>query len=44
MPDRLNAALDELERRLAAHPEQDPDVAALARAAATSEHHLRRMF
>lgn len=44
MPDRLNAALDELERRLTAHPEEDPDVAALARAAATSEHHLRRMF
>ncbi|WP_088288478.1 AraC family transcriptional regulator [Kineosporia sp. A_224] len=44
MPDRLNAALDELERGLAAHPEQDPDVTALARAAATSEHHLRRMF
>ena len=44
MPDRLNAALDELERRLTAQPGQDPDVAALARAAATSEHHLRRMF
>jgi AraC family transcriptional regulator len=44
MPDRLNAALDELERGLAMRPGEDPDVAALARAAATSEHHLRRMF
>lgn len=40
----LNAALDELERRLAAAPGDDPDVGALARTAVTSEHHLRRMF
>lgn len=40
----LNAALDALEARLAAAPGEDPDVATLARAAATSEFHLRRMF
>ena len=40
----LNAALDELERRLADDPGSDPDVTALARTAATSEHHLRRTF
>jgi AraC family transcriptional regulator len=40
--DRFNAALDLVERALA---EGAPvDVAALARAAATSEHHLRRTF
>ena len=44
MPHRLNAALDEFERRLADRPAQDPDVAALAKVAATSEYHLRRMF
>ena len=40
----LNAALDALEARLATAPGEDPDVAALARTAATSEFHLRRMF
>jgi AraC family transcriptional regulator len=44
MPHGLNAALDELERRLADRPGEDPDVAALARVAATSEYHVRRMF
>lgn len=42
MLDDLNAALDELERALEAG--EQVDVAALARRAATSEHHLRRTF
>lgn len=40
MLDRLNRALQDIEHRL----DQDIDVAALARIAATSEYHLRRMF
>ncbi|GAA4658929.1 AraC family transcriptional regulator [Kineococcus glutinatus] len=42
MLDRLNAALDLLERDLTGGA--PVDVTALARAAATSEHHLRRTF
>jgi len=38
--DRLNQALEHIERRL----DQQVDVAELARIAATSEYHLRRMF
>ena len=40
MLDRLNQALEHIERRL----DQQVDVAELARIAATSEYHLRRMF
>ncbi|MFE6892281.1 effector binding domain-containing protein [Streptomyces sp. NPDC057694] len=40
MLDRLNQAMDRIEQRL----DQDLDVAELARIAATSEYHLRRMF
>ena len=42
MLDRLNAALDVLERNVA--DGASVDVGAMARVAATSEHHLRRMF
>ncbi|MET9550711.1 AraC family transcriptional regulator [Streptomyces sp. NPDC006627] len=40
MLDRLNQAMEHIE----GHLDQDVNVAALARIAATSEHHLRRMF
>ncbi|MFD0417893.1 GyrI-like domain-containing protein [Streptomyces sp. NPDC127108] len=40
MLERLNQSLEQIERRL----DQDVDVAELARIAATSEYHLRRMF
>ncbi|MFF8643254.1 GyrI-like domain-containing protein [Streptomyces sp. NPDC015345] len=40
MLERLNQAMEHIE----GHLDQDLDVAALARIAATSEHHLRRMF
>ncbi|MYT72513.1 MULTISPECIES: AraC family transcriptional regulator [unclassified Streptomyces] len=40
MLDRLNQAMDRIEQRL----DEDLDVAELARIAATSEYHLRRMF
>ncbi|MFJ8546728.1 GyrI-like domain-containing protein [Streptomyces sp. NPDC093586] len=40
MLERLNQAMEHIER----HLDQDLDVAGLARIAATSEHHLRRMF
>lgn len=40
MPERLNRAMEHIERRLG----QDLDVAELARVAGTSEYHLRRMF
>ncbi|MFJ4717507.1 helix-turn-helix domain-containing protein [Streptomyces sp. NPDC088785] len=40
MLDRLNQAMDRIEERL----DRDLDVAELARIAATSEYHLRRMF
>lgn len=40
MLERLNQAMDDIERRL----DQPIDVAGLARTAATSEYHLRRMF
>lgn len=40
MLERLNQAMDHIERRL----DQSVDVAELARVAATSEYHLRRMF
>ena len=40
----LTAVVDDVERRLAADPAASIDVAALARAAGTTEHHLRRMF
>ncbi|MFI7462171.1 GyrI-like domain-containing protein [Nonomuraea sp. NPDC049646] len=40
MLDRLNQAMEHIER----HLDQALDVAELARIAATSEHHLRRMF
>ncbi|WP_175409715.1 AraC family transcriptional regulator [Streptomyces sp. TRM64462] len=44
MLERLNQAIDHLERQLDEHPDQPVDVAALARTAATSEYHLRRLF
>ena len=40
----LNAAIDAVERHLTADPSIPVDVASLARASGTTEHHLRRMF
>lgn len=40
----LNAVVDEVEALLATDPAAAPDVAALAAAHGTTEHHLRRMF
>ena len=40
----LNAAVDAVERQLAADPSIRVDVASLARGSGTTEYHLRRMF
>ncbi|MGW2301780.1 AraC family transcriptional regulator [Streptomyces sp. NPDC001809] len=44
MLERLNRALDHIEEHLVAERDGALDAAALARIAATSEHHFRRMF
>ncbi|MFF9070325.1 GyrI-like domain-containing protein [Streptomyces sp. NPDC014891] len=44
MLERLNRALDHIEEHLVAERDGALDAAALARVAATSEHHFRRMF
>ena len=40
----LNLVIEDVERRLAADPAADIELAALAARSGTTEHHLRRMF